>query len=141
MLCPLPSLQEMREAILAIYLDRKNLAATLKDTKTVVGKLEMIVGVVIQISFFFFYLIIWEVRSKSSLVPDPEPVCSTHKLYMDCIHKIYMLTIDVARCPEACTQALGRVLPQILAAVSVPCCSQGIGSKRRHALNFPDTYK
>lgn len=51
----------MREAILAIYLDRKNLAATLKDTKTVVGKLELIVGVVIQCIFFFFYLIIWNV--------------------------------------------------------------------------------
>ena len=56
-------LQEMREAILAVYLDRKNLAATLKDTKTVVGKLEVIVGVVIQMIFFFFYLIIWQVRS------------------------------------------------------------------------------
>lgn len=54
----------MREAILAIYLDRKNLAATLKDTKTVVGKLEHIVGVVIQMIFFFFYLIIWNVRNE-----------------------------------------------------------------------------
>ena len=52
----------MREAILAVYMDRKNLAATLKDTKTVVGKLETIFGVVIQLLFFFLYLIIWNVR-------------------------------------------------------------------------------
>lgn len=61
----------MREAILAIYLDRKNLAATLKDTKTVVGKLEMIVGVVIQMIFFFFYLIIWNVRTYLVFRPHP----------------------------------------------------------------------
>ena len=56
--------QGMREAILAIYQDRKNLAATLKDTKTVVGTLERIMAVVIQLAFFFIYLLIWNVRSR-----------------------------------------------------------------------------
>jgi hypothetical protein len=54
----------MREAILAIYQDRKNLAATLKDTKTVVGTLERIMAVVIQLAFFFIYLLIWNVRCR-----------------------------------------------------------------------------
>ena len=53
----------MREAILAVYQDRKNLAATLKDTKTVVGTLERIMAVVIQLVFFFVYLLIWNVRN------------------------------------------------------------------------------
>ncbi len=53
----------MREAILAVYQDRKNLAATLKDTKTVVGTLERIMAVVIQLVFFFVYLLIWNVRT------------------------------------------------------------------------------
>ena len=45
-----------------MYQDRKNLAATLKDTKTVVGTLERIMAVVIQLAFFFIYLLIWNVR-------------------------------------------------------------------------------
>ena len=53
----------MREAILAVYQDRKNLAATLKDTKTVVGTLERIMAVVIQLVFFFVYLLIWNVST------------------------------------------------------------------------------
>jgi len=55
--------QGMREAILAVYQDRKNLAATLKDTKTVVGTLERIMAVVIQLVFFFVYLLIWNVST------------------------------------------------------------------------------
>ena len=58
--------QGMREAILAVYQDRKNLAATLKDTKTVVGTLERIMAVVIQLVFFFVYLLIWNVRAPSA---------------------------------------------------------------------------
>ena len=46
-----------------MYQDRKNLAATLKDTKTVVGTLERIMAVVIQLVFFFVYLLIWNVRT------------------------------------------------------------------------------
>ena len=33
----------------------------LQDTKTVVGKLELVVGVIIHIIFIFFYLIIFNV--------------------------------------------------------------------------------
>lgn len=42
--------------------ERKHLAFTLKDTKTVVGKLENIVGFVIHALMIFFYLVIFDVR-------------------------------------------------------------------------------
>lgn len=58
--------QEMRDAILAVYQARRNLAATLKDTKSVVGKLENLMGVVIHCLFFFFYLMIWNVSAEHS---------------------------------------------------------------------------
>lgn len=45
-----------------IYKERKNLAFTLKDTKTVVGKLEFVIAVIMHTIFFFFYLMIFEVR-------------------------------------------------------------------------------
>ena len=41
--------------------ERKHLAFTLKDTKTIVGKLERIAGFVIHILMFFFYLVIFDV--------------------------------------------------------------------------------
>ena len=51
----------MRDGVLSIYKNRKNLALTLKDTKTVVGKLERLFGTVVHIVFFFFYLMIFQV--------------------------------------------------------------------------------
>lgn len=41
--------------------ERKHLAFTLKDTKTIVGKLERIAAFVIHILMFFFYLVIFDV--------------------------------------------------------------------------------
>ncbi|KAK9815600.1 hypothetical protein WJX72_006571 [[Myrmecia] bisecta] len=55
------SLHDIRDAVIQIYQERKNLAFTLKDTKTVVGKLERIIGTVIHVLFIFFYLIIFSV--------------------------------------------------------------------------------
>jgi hypothetical protein len=55
------SAEDMREAVLQIYDNRKNLAATLKDTKTIVGKLERLLGICLQSIFIFFYLAIFDV--------------------------------------------------------------------------------
>ena len=44
-----------------IYDNRKNLSATLKDTKTIVGKLERLLGICFQLLFIFFYLAIFDV--------------------------------------------------------------------------------
>jgi hypothetical protein len=58
---PMHHEQEMREGVLAIYQGRKNLAATLKDTKSIVGKLERLVGFILHGVFIVFYLLIWNV--------------------------------------------------------------------------------
>ena len=55
------SLHDMRDAVIQIYNERKNLAFTLKDTWTVVGKLEFVIGISIHLLFGFFYLLIFEV--------------------------------------------------------------------------------
>ncbi|KAK9902061.1 hypothetical protein WJX75_002988 [Coccomyxa subellipsoidea] len=56
------SSDDMREAVLQIYDNRKNLSATLKDTKTIVGKLERLLGICFQLLFIFFYLAIFDVN-------------------------------------------------------------------------------
>ncbi|KAL3160440.1 hypothetical protein ABBQ32_010760 [Trebouxia sp. C0010 RCD-2024] len=55
------TLHNIRDAVVSIYQERKHLAFTLKDTKTIVGKLERIAGFVIHILMFFFYLVIFDV--------------------------------------------------------------------------------
>ena len=58
----------MRDAVLKIYQNRKDLAMTLRDTKTVVGKLELIFGVAIHIICLFFYLTIFNVSQGAQTV-------------------------------------------------------------------------
>ncbi|GAX78241.1 hypothetical protein CEUSTIGMA_g5683.t1 [Chlamydomonas eustigma] len=55
------TLSNMVDAIVLIYKERKKLALTLKDTKSVVAKLELVCGVVIHIAFMFIYLYIFQV--------------------------------------------------------------------------------
>jgi hypothetical protein len=55
------SLAEMQRSVEEILTARANLAASLKDTRTIVGKLERILGICIHIVFVFFYLLIWNV--------------------------------------------------------------------------------
>ena len=62
------SLHDMRDAVIQIYNERKNLAFTLKDTWTVVGKLEFVIGISIHLLFGFFYLLIFEVSTVPWLV-------------------------------------------------------------------------
>ena len=56
-----PYLQDLKEAVLQIYNNRSNLANTLKDTRTIVGKLERLLGICLQLIFIFFYLAIFNV--------------------------------------------------------------------------------
>ena len=62
-LCPKSSCdaQDLKEAVLQIYDNRSNLANTLKDTRTIVGKLERLLGICLQLIFVFFYLAIFNV--------------------------------------------------------------------------------
>lgn len=54
-------MQDLKEAVLQIYDNRSNLANTLKDTRTIVGKLERLLGICLQLIFVFFYLAIFNV--------------------------------------------------------------------------------
>ena len=60
--------QDMKEAVLKIYDNRSNLANTLKDTRTIVGKLEHLLGICLQLIFVFFYLAIFDVRRPALLL-------------------------------------------------------------------------
>ncbi len=46
---------------LNIRRERKNLALALKDTRSVVGTLTYLIGAIVQLVFFFFYLLILRV--------------------------------------------------------------------------------
>ncbi len=59
---PQVSLHDIRDAVINIYRERKFLAATLRDTRTVVSRLELVIGVVVHLVFLFFYLLIFRVR-------------------------------------------------------------------------------
>ena len=43
-----------------MFVDRRNLAATLKDGKNITKTLENLIGIVIHTIFIFFYLLVWE---------------------------------------------------------------------------------
>ena len=53
--------------MLQIYQQRKNLAFTLQDARSVVSKLEMILGAVIHVLLVFAYLIIFDVSTLTVL--------------------------------------------------------------------------
>jgi cob(I)alamin adenosyltransferase len=54
--------QDVQDCVCGIVQGRANLAATLKDARTVVGKLERFMAVVVQALFLFLYLMIWQVH-------------------------------------------------------------------------------
>ena len=56
------TLTEMRMAVVGVFKNRLNLSSTLKDTKTVVSKLERMIGAGLHLVFILFYLTIWNVR-------------------------------------------------------------------------------
>lgn len=71
--------------------ERKHLAFTLKDTKTVVGKLENIVGFVIHALMIFFYLVIFDV----SLLYPPWSNSSSPFQCMFSLTCFYLVVLDV----------------------------------------------
>ncbi len=73
------SLHDMRDAVIQIYNERKNLAFTLKDTWTVVGKLEFVIGISIHLLFGFFYLLIFEVSRSPFSQMHMQYVCHQHQ--------------------------------------------------------------
>eukprot|EP00887_Chlorella_sp_A99_P004910 scaffold4.g4910.t1 len=55
------SLHELKLAVAQIYQERKHLALTLRDAKTVISRLEGLIGGAIHVLFVFFYLSIFSV--------------------------------------------------------------------------------
>lgn len=64
------------DAIVAIYKERKKLALTLKDTKSVVAKLELVCGVVIHIALLLVYFWIFEGAQQPSAILRRNSGCS-----------------------------------------------------------------
>ena len=62
------SLPNMRDAIVAIFQRRSDLAATLKDTNTVVGELRNVLFVLVQLLLIFVYLVMFKVNIARSIV-------------------------------------------------------------------------
>lgn len=69
------TLYNIRDAVIAVYQQRTNLSATLRDTKTIVGKVEAIIGAIIHLVFSFLYLAIFNVRFQyhQHIVRHPVP--------------------------------------------------------------------
>lgn len=55
------SLSECIAAVVEIFEARCDLALSLRDTKTVVNKLEHVIGVVVHIIFMFFYMLVFNI--------------------------------------------------------------------------------
>lgn len=56
-----PTWQECRSAVTAVFDRRQQLAASLQDTDSIIGTLHTILVVLVQIIFFFIYLLVWQV--------------------------------------------------------------------------------
>jgi hypothetical protein len=55
------SLREMKESVVAIFKERKNMAQSLKDTDSIVGSLEFGIGVAAHFVMGAIYLLVWGV--------------------------------------------------------------------------------
>ena len=74
---PRHAISETGFLTLQIYQQRKNLAFTLQDARSVVSKLEMILGAVIHVLLVFAYLIIFDVSTLTVGLHHPvqSPAC------------------------------------------------------------------
>ncbi|KAI3438435.1 hypothetical protein D9Q98_000866 [Chlorella vulgaris] len=55
------NVQECCTAVARVFLERRNLAASLKDARTIVGTLETLIGCFLHLLMAFLYLVIWNV--------------------------------------------------------------------------------
>eukprot|EP00877_Chromochloris_zofingiensis_P004797 jgi/Chrzof1/14318/UNPLg00590.t1 len=56
------SASEMVDSVTDIVAERKNMAASLKDTDSIVGSLELGLGTLVHFVFIAFYLLVWDVN-------------------------------------------------------------------------------
>ena len=55
------ALQDVRAAVQNVFRERTNLSLQLKDSKTIVGRLQFVLGAMLQALGFFIYLLIFNV--------------------------------------------------------------------------------
>lgn len=85
---------------LQILQERRDLAFTLKDTKTIVGKLRTIVGTALHLIFIMFYLLIFAVSqlpTPSLHAPQSWHWLAFHLLVYSCCTCLFVLQIFVRR--------------------------------------------
>lgn len=84
--------------------ERKHLAFTLKDTKTIVGKLERIAAFVIHVLMAFFYLVIFNVSYISHPYTTSPAGLSLHlqKAYTYFVIWFFLLTICLCQRDVQC---------------------------------------
>lgn len=61
---------QVREAIVGIFGERRNLAVQLKDTKSVVGRLKAVLLLLLHLLAAFFYLLIFNVSAQQDTACD-----------------------------------------------------------------------
>lgn len=99
--------------------ERKKLALTLQDTRTVVAKLELICGVVLHVLFAFVYLIIFQVRVRARAC-----VCLCYRAQGKKAHRQCMRCVCVV-----CVRVIVLWGPGVGGWWKVLCCS-GLGAGR-----------
>lgn len=56
-----PTWQECRQAVTAIFARRQQITDSLQDTDTIIGTVHVILVALVQVVFFFLYLLVWHV--------------------------------------------------------------------------------
>ena len=60
----LVSLKDCIEAVRSIYLERRNLANHMRDSRNITKTLENLIGIVVHVTFIFFYLLVFEANVR-----------------------------------------------------------------------------
>ena len=87
--------------------DRRNLAMALKDTRSVIGTLQAVIGIVVHVIFFFFYLLVLKVPP----LPARPPLQSVRP---------YQTCLVAPGCPGSRSVRRRRRQPPMIATTSHP---------------------
>lgn len=90
--------QDCCSAVAKVFTERKNLAASLKDTKSVVGKVELLLGAIIHIFFAFLYMAVFQVNATAFAAqrcPAWHTVQRGPALLSQAGHELYLCASDV----------------------------------------------
>ncbi|KAL3133021.1 hypothetical protein ABBQ38_006930 [Trebouxia sp. C0009 RCD-2024] len=83
------SLKDVRAAVCTIFRERVNLSVQLKDTKTVVGRLQWVIGLGLHIVAFFIYLTIFDVDLQKTWVMFSSIVLAFAFVFGNSVRSVY----------------------------------------------------